>query len=135
MTDKVQKIKEYLVGMAGAACCDAKTKKVIKANILPFIDSLQEEPVNYNKLNTMLNDALSKETKESWNEKLGEEPVSKVWHDASEEPEEGKDFAFVTYDGIMWARYRIEDIFLGWQRYRIQTELDKWAYVSDLLKL
>ena len=46
MTDKVQKIKEYLVGMAGAACCDAKTKKVIKANILPFIDSLQEEPVS-----------------------------------------------------------------------------------------
>ena len=46
MTDKVQKIKEYLVGMAGAACYDAKTKKVIKANILPFIDSLQEEPVS-----------------------------------------------------------------------------------------
>ena len=45
MTDKVQKIKEYLVGMAGAACCDAKTKKVIKENILPFIDSLQEETV------------------------------------------------------------------------------------------
>lgn len=45
MTDKVQKIKEYLVGMAGAAFCDAKTKKVIKENILPFIDSLQEEPV------------------------------------------------------------------------------------------
>jgi len=65
---------------------------------------------------------------------LQEDPVS-VWHDASEEPEEGKDFAFVTYDGIMWARYRIEDIFLGWKVFRIQTELDKWAYVSDLLKL
>ena len=46
MTDKVQKIKDYLVGMVGAACCDAKTKKVIKTNILPFIDSLQEEPVS-----------------------------------------------------------------------------------------
>ena len=67
-------------------------------------------------------------------EYFNEEPVS-IWHDASEEPEEGKDFAFVTYNGIMWARYRIEDIFIGWQKYRIQTKLDKWAYVSDLLKL
>ena len=43
---KVQKIREYLVGMAGAACCDAKTKKVIKENILPFIDTMQEEPIS-----------------------------------------------------------------------------------------
>jgi len=83
---------------------------------------------------------LNEETKGFTNEitdiidSLQEDPVS-VWHDASEEPEEGKDFAFVTYDGIMWARYRIEDIFLGWKVFRIQTELDKWAYVSDLLKL
>ena len=46
MTDKVQKIRGYLVGMASAACCDAKTKKNIETNILQFIDSLQEEPVS-----------------------------------------------------------------------------------------
>jgi len=46
MTDKVQKIKDFLTGMAGAACCDAKTKKTIETNILPFVNSLQEEPVS-----------------------------------------------------------------------------------------
>ena len=46
MTDKVQKIKEFLIGMAGAACCDAKTKKVIETHILPFIDSMQKEPAS-----------------------------------------------------------------------------------------
>ena len=46
MVDKVQKIREYLVGMASAACCDAKTKKNIETNILPFIDSMQKEPVS-----------------------------------------------------------------------------------------
>ena len=46
MTDKVQKIKEFLIGMAGAACCDTKTKKIIEINILPFIDSLQKEPIS-----------------------------------------------------------------------------------------
>lgn len=46
MADKVQKIKEFLIGMAGAACCDAKTKKNIETIILPFVDSLQKEPAS-----------------------------------------------------------------------------------------
>jgi hypothetical protein len=121
-------------------------------DILSFIDSLQEKPATkdfeaalaeewkgYNDRGAAKVDALEDNTQElafakgfyrGWHH-----PKSSVWHDAREEPEEGKDFAFVTYNGIMWARYRIEDIFLGWQRYRVQTELDKWAYVSDLLKL
>ena len=36
----------------------------------------EEGSVDYNKLITMLNDALSKETKESWNKRLSEEHVS-----------------------------------------------------------
>jgi hypothetical protein len=34
------------------------------------------EKCRYSKLNTMLDDALSKETKKSWNKRLGEEPVN-----------------------------------------------------------
>ena len=114
MTDKVQKIRK-------------EVEKIAKS-INPFIPDEDGKNSDYEagKLDAAIQilqiiDSL-------------EEPVS-VWHDASEEPEEGKDFAFVTYNEIMWARYRIEDIFLGWQKFRIQTELDKWAYVSDLLKL
>ena len=36
----------------------------------------EEGSVDYDKLNTMLDESLSKETKESWNKRLGEEPVS-----------------------------------------------------------
>ena len=75
MTDKVQKIKEFLIGMAGAACCDVKTKKNIETIILPFVDSLQEEPdgLDKGKLIDILEDSLSKETNDSWNERLDAE--------------------------------------------------------------
>lgn len=39
--------------------------------ILSYIDSMQEDHVDYNKLDTILNNALSKETAETWNERLG----------------------------------------------------------------
>jgi hypothetical protein len=58
-------------------------QKVINAKIseltylLSFIDSMQKEHVDYDKLNTMLDDALAKETKESWNKMLGEESKPK----------------------------------------------------------
>ena len=44
---------------------------------------LQEEPVNYDKLNAMLNESLSKETKERWNKRLGEESVSEDLEEAA----------------------------------------------------
>ena len=50
---------------------------VICDTLLFFIDSMQEEHINYDKLNTMLDDALAKETTESWNEWLGEESKPK----------------------------------------------------------
>lgn len=134
MTDKVQKIKEFLIGMAGATCCDTKTKKNIETIILPFVDSLQCEQVDYCKLQTSLNNALSKETKESWDKFLQEEPVS-IWHDVEENPDENRDFAFVDYDGVMWSRYKIEDLCHDWQSYVNMTGMTKWAYTSDLIKL
>ena len=45
MTDK-EKIREFLVGMANADCCNTQIVKVINKIILPYIDSLPEEPVS-----------------------------------------------------------------------------------------
>ena len=45
MTDK-EKIRQYLVGMSNAACCDHQVVKAIKKIILPYIDSMQEELVS-----------------------------------------------------------------------------------------
>ena len=54
------------------------------------LDSLSKEDfeklwAKYDKLNTMLDDSLSNETKESWNKRLGEEPVSEGLHTAAKE--------------------------------------------------
>ena len=45
MTDK-EKIREFLVGMADADCCVTQVAKAINKTILPYIDSMQEEPVS-----------------------------------------------------------------------------------------
>lgn len=45
MTEK-EKIRQYLIGMANAACCNKQTAKDIKEIIIPHIDSMQEEPVS-----------------------------------------------------------------------------------------
>ena len=55
-----------------------KGKMISIKESLSFIDSMQKEYVNYDKLNTMLDDALAKETKESLNERLG---ISQEEHD------------------------------------------------------
>ena len=41
--------------------------------------------IDYNKLNTMLDESLSTETKESWNKRLGEEPASEDLEEACEQ--------------------------------------------------
>ena len=46
MTDKVQKIREFLVGIADADGVSTILASAIEKKILPYIDSLQEEPVN-----------------------------------------------------------------------------------------
>lgn len=47
-------------------------------------DGCEEESCKYSKLNTMLNGALSKETKESWNKQLKEETKDTVNEDLEE---------------------------------------------------
>jgi hypothetical protein len=44
MTDKVQKIREFLIGIAEADGVSTILAKAIEKKILPYIDSMQEEP-------------------------------------------------------------------------------------------
>ena len=84
--DKVQKIREEVKKLKSqllrGACSsqiamETRCKEEAYNEVLAILDTMQEESVDYDKLNTMLNDALSKETKESLNEMLGKEkPVS-----------------------------------------------------------
>lgn len=46
MTDKVQKIREFLIGIAEADGVNTILAKAIEKKILPHIDSMQEEPVS-----------------------------------------------------------------------------------------
>jgi hypothetical protein len=96
----VDENRQAELGLSSAACTSYGKSKVCK-ELLSFTDSIQKEPkecmyskdnytdedrkvlcdgctekCRYSKLNTMLDDALSKETKKSWNKRLGEEPVN-----------------------------------------------------------
>ena len=46
MTDKVQKIRAFLVGIADADGVSTVLARAIEKKILPYIDSLQNEPVS-----------------------------------------------------------------------------------------
>lgn len=46
MTDKVQKIRAFLVGIADADGVSTILARAIENKILPYIDSLHEEPVS-----------------------------------------------------------------------------------------
>ena len=80
MTEKVQKIREEIAilksNLIHGACAsqiamETRCKEEAYNEVLAILDTTQEEPINYDKLNTMLDDALAKETKESLNERLG----------------------------------------------------------------
>jgi len=66
-TDWLQELKERL---------DSLSKEDFEKVIAKYSRYGEEGSVDYDKLNTMLDESLSKETKESWNKRLGEEPVS-----------------------------------------------------------
>lgn len=105
------------------------------------------EQVDYGKLKTSLDNALSKETKESWEKFLQEEQKTSVWHDANDEPDENVEIVF------QWHLIDSEDKWLDTGFYdkelgcfktvgvlggcdRVQMKyIIKWAKASDLLKL
>jgi hypothetical protein len=83
------------------------------------------EECRYSKLNTMLNDALSKETKESWNKRLGEEPSTSVWHDASEKPKMNSIIVMNNDQTTLSVEYVGQSL----------CGVERWAYIDDILKL
>ena len=98
MTDK-EKIREFLVGMANADCCVTQVAKAINKIILPYIDSLQEEPVS-EELEKELNRFLD-----------NTEGMPRMWH-SDEQMEWGKDIA----------RH-----FANWQKQQIIEKACEWV--------
>ena len=90
MTDKVQKIREEVERMHNLLpVMDGDNISVnyadrICTTLEMYIDTMQGEQVDYGKLKTSLDNALSKETKESWDKFLQENPVSEDLEHASE---------------------------------------------------
>ena len=90
--------------------------------LLEYIESLKKKTVDYDKLQTMLDEALEKETKESWEKFLGEEePVSEDLE------EEYKHFLNEIKDMLhLWHPYKqlewgnaIARHFANWQKERM----------------
>lgn len=59
--------------------------------------------------------------------------VNSVWHDASEQPEQDRCFIYEIRNG----EYETDCIYkkekLNWERYAVQLNMIRWAYVNDLL--
>ncbi|MGM9845573.1 MAG: hypothetical protein ACI30K_05030 [Muribaculaceae bacterium] len=64
--------------------------------------------------------------------------LSRLWHDASEEPEDGRDMLLLDSEQrVTSTRYHAGyyDVcgLLGWPAYVAMFDAKRWAYVSDLL--
>ena len=64
--------------------------------------------------------------------------LSKIWHDASEEPEEHSKIVIVDTKGVWWDIDYASDDFdgyglYGWESCIAHYNLKIWAYISDLL--
>ena len=67
---------------------------------------------------------------------MQEESSTSVWHDASEEPKEkDKPIAIQLHNGELWSPYIVEELSQGWEVFKENTDIKKWAYTSDLIKL
>lgn len=59
--------------------------------------------------------------------------INSVWHDASEQPEQDRCFIYEIRNG----EYETDCIYkkekLNWERYAVQLNMIRWAYVDDLL--
>ena len=111
MTDKA-KIRAFLEGMVSGKCCPQETKEIILSLIIPWIDSLPEEP------------------------------VSSIWHDAGEEPKEGVDVLFQAGFTMYQAWYNANQKWFRLDYVKDQDgedkifnlyEVKRWCYLDDLL--
>jgi len=107
--------------------------------LLEYIESLKKKTIDYDKLKTMLDEALEKETKESWEKFLGEEkPMSE---DLEEEYKrylnEISDMHRIwhPYNQIEWGK-GIAHHFANWQKERmlkntVHTTVDYPLIIED----
>ena len=58
--------------------------------------------------------------------------LSKIWHDASEEPRE---YPILCQDelGNVWVQYSLNDYVDGWKEFKGCELLIRWVYIIDLL--
>lgn len=58
--------------------------------------------------------------------------LSKIWHDASEEPRE---YPILCQDELanVWVQYSLNDYVDGWPECVEFNDISKWAYIKDLL--
>ena len=93
-----------------------------------------------------LHDAITCERMVSCNEPyrdMTEEYINlrQIWHDASEEPEIGSNIVAIDSDGIWWDIQPYSDCDYDWNglkgwRSCVRTyDIQKWAYISDLLPM
>ena len=57
--------------------------------------------------------------------------LSRIWHDAVEEPKEATDILFVSKNGKVHKVSKIDNSLFDWLK--DNDGIDKWAYISDLL--
>ena len=69
---RIEELKSNLVrgACASQVAMETRCKEEAYNEVLALLDEVPDEGVDYKKLNSMLDDALSKETEESWNERL-----------------------------------------------------------------
>ena len=112
-----------------------KQVEKIKAEIERLQDLTMDENKNFkSSYDEGIFDGLSKI--ESFIGSLQEEPVTSVWHDASEKPLEGGCVLLVLKGGYVTIirTYCCNDCWIGvkWIKF---SEQKQWAYVEDLIKL
>lgn len=139
MTDKekfrkeVEKLKSNLIhgACSSQVAMETRCKEEAYNEVLAILDSMQEESVSEKWIEELMTklDSMSKEEFRTVWEKYGveekEEPVSSIWHDASEKSNEPEDVVIINPDNTGEVLTNCTGVYSG----RI------WSYTSDLLNL
>ena len=113
MTDKVQKIREFLVGIAEADGVNTILAKAIEKKILPYIDSMQEEPVNEDL------------------EEIIDAYLATYWGGEKEK----KDWPFLKKMAIHFAKWQKEQMMKGAIDVTVKENADGFPYVQSTIEM
>ena len=161
--DKVQKIREEVVRLKSqllrGACSsqiaiETRCKEEAYDEVLTLLDSMQEEHdrmvdqciygkepelVDVDDLPVVVDAPSEDYVKGFAVGRLYEQrqkSETSVWHDASEEPKEkDKPIVIQLHNGELWSPYIVEELSQGWEVFKENTDIKKWAYIEDLEKL